>query len=148
MSLADFITKLFVGKTQAIKIQIFRYLIVGGFAFAVDFLTLYLLTHFLHLFFLISGAISFITGLIVNYKLSTIWVFNHNTTSGKSQVTKAFTIFLITGVTGLGINELCLHLFTNSLGINYLISKFITLPIVLMWNFFSRRYLLMRMNNG
>lgn len=140
-------TKLLVGSTQSLSIQIFRYLIVGGIAFIVDFLLLYLLTHFLSLPVLVSAAISFMVGLVVNYRLSMTWIFTQSLTRSAAQKSKEFFIFFITGISGLGLNELCLYLFTEALEINYLISKLITVPIVILWNFFSRRHLLTRSNH-
>ena len=68
--------KLLKDQTDKTKIQMFRYLFVGGAAFIVDFLSLFILTDFFGIYYLISAAIAFILGLIANYFLSISWVFN------------------------------------------------------------------------
>jgi putative flippase GtrA len=47
-----------------------RYVLAGGFAFACDASTLYVLTAFLGVYYLISGVVGFGLGLAVNYLLS------------------------------------------------------------------------------
>lgn len=63
-------------QTNSILIQLLRYTVVGGLAFIVDFSTLYFFTEFFGFHYLISAAIAFIFGLIVNYYLSIKWVFS------------------------------------------------------------------------
>ena len=55
--------------------QFLNYLIVGGVAFVFDFLTLYVLTEYVHVQYLISAACAFIVGLNVNYILAKYLVF-------------------------------------------------------------------------
>ena len=126
---------------QSLYIQLLRYLIVGGIAFIVDFSILYLLVNFLGFNYLIAAAISFITGLIINYLLSISWVFNR---SPESVLSSSFLIFLVTGLVGLGLNEILMFFFTHIIGLEYLYSKIIAVPIVLFWNFISRKYLVNR----
>ena len=64
--------------TDNIYIQFFRYLFVGGFAFLVDFSLLYIFSDICGIYYLISAMLSFIISLIVNYLISTYWVFNKN----------------------------------------------------------------------
>ena len=92
----DFLLK---KSTDKIGIQFFRYIFVGGAAFLVDFVSLYLLTDFLGVYYLTSAAIAFILGLIVNYFLSTYWVFNKRKLDN---LTFEFGIFAIIGIVGLG----------------------------------------------
>lgn len=134
-------TKAFQAKTDSLLYQLLRYAMVGGIAFAVDFGLLFLLVNFLSVHYLIAAGISFISGLAVNYLLSISWVFNKDRNQLKS---RNMVIFLFTGLIGLGLNELLMYIFTHHIGFVYLISKMITVPLVLLWNFFSRKYLLDR----
>ena len=68
---------MFKGKTNSTLLQLFRYTFVGGFAFIVDFGTLYVLTEYFNIYYLVSAGIAFISGLIINYFLSVKWVFNN-----------------------------------------------------------------------
>ncbi|GHU80645.1 hypothetical protein FACS1894145_7230 [Bacteroidia bacterium] len=131
--------KIFVTGTNNTLLQLFRYTIVGGGAFVVDFGLLYMLTHFLHLHYLLSATISFIAGLLVNYVFSTLWVFNKKTVRNKYL---EFLIFAIIGVIGLGFNDLFMWIFTDRCGLYYMWSKVITTAVVYFWNFFARKYVL------
>ncbi|MBN2771642.1 MAG: GtrA family protein [Spirochaetes bacterium] len=130
---------LFVEKTENTVVQLFRYTFVGGLAFIVDFGTLFILTEYLNLYYLISAGIAFILGLITNYVLSINWVFSNRTMDSRSM---EFFLFTVIGLIGLGLNELFLWMFTDLLSIYYLFSKIITAMVVYLWNFFARKYLL------
>ena len=133
--------KLLKDETDKTKIQMFRYLFVGGAAFIVDFLSLFILTDFFGIYYLISAAIAFILGLVANYFLSISWVFN------KRKLNKRhveFGVFALIGVVGLGLNEVFIWFFTQDLQIYYLISKMIAAVIILFWNFFARKLMLFR----
>ena len=130
---------LFTEKTESTVVQLFRYTFVGGLAFIVDFGTLFILTEYLNLFYLISAGIAFILGLITNYASSVNWVFSNRTLDGKGM---EFFLFTVIGLIGLGLNELLLWTLTDLLSIYYLFSKIITAIIIYLWNFFARKYLL------
>ncbi len=127
--------KLFIEKTNDIKIQLFRYLFVGGFAAVVNIGALYIFTEVFNLYYLISNVLGFILGLITNYLLSKWLVF-----AKESQVNKAleFFIYALIGVVGLGFDTLFMWLFTSA-GLYYMISKIISTVLVFIWNFFARK---------
>lgn len=122
--------------TDSIFIQFFRYLFVGGFAFLVDFSLLFFFSDICGIYYLISAALSFIISLIVNYLISTHWVFNKNQIDNRLV---EFGVFSLIGVVGLGFTEIILYLCTDIFGIYYLVSKIIATAIVMFWNFLARR---------
>lgn len=130
---------LFVGETTNWLIQLFRYFFVGGLAFLVDYGLLYILTEFIGIYYILSASISFIIGLIINYIISTHWIF---TKSKFSNSAIEFTIYGAIGVVGLLLNDLLLYLLTDILLVHYMISKLITAALVMGWNFIGRRLLL------
>lgn len=127
------------GKTDNVFIQFFRYCIVGGLAFLVDYGLLYLLADKFGLHYLLSANIAFIAGLVVNYLISTFWVFSESKYQDKR---KEFAIFAIIGVIGLGLTEGLMWLFTDLAGLHYMLSKLITAALVLLWNFIARKLIL------
>jgi putative flippase GtrA len=133
--------KIFVNDTNNTFFQFVRYTVVGGGAFIVDFGLLFILTHFLHLHYLLSATLSFIAGLLINYFFSTIWVFNKKTVKNKYL---EFLIFAIIGVVGLGFNDLFMWIFTDRFELYYMLSKVITTIIVYFWNFFARKFILFK----
>lgn len=130
------INALFKEDTDDVFVQFFRYLFVGGSAFLIDFFFLYFFTDICGVYYLVSATLSFIISLIYNYLISTYWVFNKNQIKNKFI---EFSIFSLIGVIGLIFTEILLYLFTDILGLYYLLSKIITAIIVLFWNFIARR---------
>ena len=107
----------------------------------VDFGTLYILTEYFNIDYLVSAGIAFIFGLIINYFLSVKWVFNNRAMENRLV---EFLLFTLIGLVGLGLNELFLWILTDILLIYYLLSKIITTIIVYLWNFFARKLLLFK----
>lgn len=131
--------RLFRTSTDNTLIQLFRYTFVGGTAFLADFFTLYMLTEYAGVHYLVSAGIAFILGSIVNYLLSVIWVFNVRRFRSR---TIEIIFFVSIGAIGLGLNELFIWFFTEIVMFFYLISKLISTAIVYFWNFFARKYFL------
>ena len=121
--------------------QLFRYAIVGGVSFVVDYGLLYLLTERVGLHYILSATISFITGLIVNYLISIHWVFRTHKLQNR---TTEFLLYAIIGIVGLFFNNLLLYVFTDCVQLHYLISKLVAAAIVLIWNFVGRKWILFR----
>jgi putative flippase GtrA len=121
--------------------EIFRYILVGSFAFVCDTFTLFSLTHFLKVNYLVSAPIGFLLGTAVTYVLSRTWVFQRRTLKNTSA---ELTIFALIGVVGLGLNELILWFFQSKLGIYYLFAKGVSGITVFVWNFGARKLTLFR----
>lgn len=137
------ISKIFKEGTDNIIIQLFRYAIVGGLAFVVDFGTLWLLTDFAGLHYQLSACIGFIFGLLVNYFISISWVFTANRNDSRLMMRSIeFVFYAIIGLIGLGLNALILWICTDLIGIHYLASKLISTGLVFIWNFLARRMLM------
>jgi putative flippase GtrA len=135
------IDKLIKNQTDRTHIQFFRYIFVGGVAFIVDFCSLFIFTDIFGVYYLLSAAIAFILGLIANYALSINWVFNKRTLDNRMS---EFTIFAVIGIIGLVLNEMIIWLFTDYVGLFYLVSKIIAAALILFWNFFARKFTLFR----
>lgn len=132
---------LFRGQTNNTLVQLFRYTFVGGIAFMFDFGSLYLLTDWMYIHYLISAALAFVAGITVNYLLSISWVFQNRSLSSRWAEISFFTII---GIVGLGLNELFIWLFTEFARFHYLASKMVSTVSVYLWNFSARKFLLFR----
>lgn len=133
--------RLFYGTTDRLLVQFVRYFFVGGFAFIVDFGLLYILTEYAGLHYLLSATLSFIAGLLVNYIISCLWVFNGS--KFKNRLVE-FLFFAAIGVVGLALNDTLIWLFTDCIGTHYMFSKIVAAAMVYLWNFFARKYLVFR----
>lgn len=137
----SFLRSLLLNPTNALGSQFFRYLITGGIALVADFAILYLLTRFADVHYLVSAIAAFLIGLLINYELSSRWVFSHRTVRNRAA---EFGIFAAVGVIGLGLNELGLWLLSGTGGVHYLRAKAMTTAIVFLWNFGARKVALFR----
>ena len=87
--------KILFENTTNLFIQLFRYTLVGGLAFVVDFGLLFFLTEYVRLHYLISATISFLAGLLVNYVISTQWIFRDSKIKNKKV---EFILFGLIGI--------------------------------------------------
>jgi putative flippase GtrA len=133
--------KILFSKTDNLIIQFFRYGFAGGVAFLVDFSLLYILTDIFHVYYLISAALSFIPGVLVNYTLSVSWVFKRRAIKKKKV---EFVLFALIACGGLVLNELFIWFFTEITGFYYLISKLCSTALVYFWNFSAKKFFLFR----
>jgi putative flippase GtrA len=135
------IKRLFLEQTDNTFLQFFRYTFVGGIAFIADFGSLFVLTEFFNVHYLISAAVAFLLGLTINYILSVVWVFSKRIFRNKSA---EFGVFAFIGIIGLGLNELFIWFFTEHIHFYYLLSKIVSTVFVFLWNFIVRKFILFR----
>lgn len=137
------------GRMKSLFKEFARYLVVGGTAFLVDYGVLYLSKTFLFSSFGDTGvylatALGFLTGLIYNYILSLVWVFQSAKDQKKGRTVGAFVVFAVIGVIGLLLTEGGMFLGYQLLHINYLIVKLFVAAFVLLWNYGARKILIFK----
>lgn len=126
-------------KKEKLLLQIFKFVIVGGTAFLIDYITLIICKEVFHLNTLLSAAIAFTISTVANYILSVKWVFD---VSGKHSGKRNFIIFIIFSLMGLGLTELIMWIGEDLLKISYLIVKIVATAIVMVFNFVTRKIFL------
>jgi putative flippase GtrA len=133
------LNKLFKDSASGHYIQIFRYLIAGFIAFSVDALLLYILTDYLHIYYLLSTVFAFSVGLLVSYLINIVWVFDNRK---QEQRSVELIIFITISAIGLLLTFVMMWFLTSVLSIFYLYSKVITTAIVFIWNFIAKKKIL------
>ena len=129
------IKKFVLGPAGNGRIQFLRYLFVGGSAAVVD-LTLYgVMTEGLRIHYLLAAFFAYMVGLVWNYLLSILWVFDKS----RHKRTKEITLVFLISIGGLFWTELLLYLFVEYGGIYHFSARIIALWIVLAWNFGMRK---------
>jgi len=121
--------------------QLLKTVAASQAAFWLDFGILALLTEVVGLHYLASAAFSFLAGTTLSYVLSIVWVFD---TRRFSSVAVEYALFVLVGIVGLGLNEGLLWVFTEPLGLHYLVSKVVAATLIFGWNFAARKLLLFR----
>ena len=134
----EFIKKIFIGDTDDGIIQFIRYFFVGGIAAVVNIGLLFLLVDIFDINYILSNIIGFIFALLVNYGLSTMFVFTKD-----NSMSKIFELvmYVIIGVLGLGFDTLILWVCTSKINIYYKISKIISTMLTFIWNFLAKKTL-------
>lgn len=132
----------FFGKTDDTKVQIARNTVVEGVRYATNMLILWTLTEFVlgKEYLGVSTAIASLLAGLVNYALSSLWVFHKVEKKAKKNLLQ-FALFTAIGAVGLGINVGITTFLTRQMDVNYLISNTIAQIIVFFFNFFMRKYL-------
>lgn len=115
--------------------EIIRFCIVGGISFLVDYGLLYICTEFVGLYYLASSAVSFTISVIFNYWLCVAYVFK----GIKKQSRKQATLFIGSSIVGLGLNQFCMWLFVELVGMYYMLAKIFATVIVTIWNYVMKR---------
>jgi len=120
------------------NIEFTRYVLISAIALLADVLLLIIITEVGGLHYLLSAVISYCTGLVVSYKLSTKYVFRYRKYVGKK---KEFILYAVTGVFGLIIMSTVLLFITEYLEVSYFISKLYATVIVFLSVYFLRKFL-------
>lgn len=126
--------------------EFLKYVLVGGSAFVIDFVTMWICNEFifhgnlLHL----SVFIGYMVGLVYNFLLSCKYVYKDGFKKIQGKEAVSFIIFTIIGLIGLMLTEGFMHLFAIIIGINYLISKIITGGLVMFWNYIARKVIIFK----
>lgn len=119
--------------------EVIRFLIVGGGCFLLEYILLYVLTEYMHIGYLVSSAIAFTVSLLVNYILCLLVVFYV-----KHQSSLEIGLFIITSLIGLIINQGVMWFLVEIIAWWYMFAKVIASGIVMIWNYITKRYILIR----
>lgn len=120
------------------KHEFVRYIGVGGVAFIADFALLAVLV-LTGLHYLVAALLAFLLGTWVNYRLSVRWVFVYRAIETRSA---EFGLFLLVGVTTLGLSLALMALLVERLEMHVLLAKCVATVFTLVFNFAGRRALL------
>ena len=119
--------------------QAAKYLVVGGTCTIVDMGLLYILTEYARIYYVLAAAISFTTGVTLNYFMCTGWIFKESKIKNRSL---EILLYFVISIIGLLINIVGIWLLTNFLSLHFMLSKFLATALTLIWNFCSRKNLL------
>lgn len=126
-------------KSNKLFQQIFKFGIVGGIAFVIDYVIMVIAKELIGLNVLISAALGFVVSVIFNYIASIKWVFDVNKEKDEK---RNFILFIIFSIIGLILTEIIMWFGTDVVNISYLIVKIIATAIVMVFNFITRKIFL------
>lgn len=135
--------------------EIIKFAFTGGVCFVIEYAALVLLKEWLHIPVVAATPIAFLISVVFNYLLCVRWVFS----GAKEGSKKAQLGFLITSVMGLLLNWVIMWALTALFGEDallfalfgmeikvYMLNKVIATGLVMVWNYFTKRYVLRKDN--
>ncbi|MFH1311011.1 MAG: glycosyltransferase family 2 protein [Nanoarchaeota archaeon] len=122
-------------KKNVIK-EFFKFAFIGGIGTLFNIVILYLLTEKVGIYYMFSAVISFIIAMTSNFILNKIWTFKENI---KLNVGKKYVQFGLVSISALLVNLFFLYIFTEVLGIYYIISQILAIGMALIINFFGNK---------
>ncbi|MDO8552913.1 MAG: GtrA family protein [bacterium] len=102
--------------------QIFKFLIAGGFAFAVNIVVLYVLTDIFDIYYLVSTVVAFLISFLVSFVLQKFWTFQD---ASKDNLHLQLPLYLSMQVANLGLNASLMYAFVEYLHLWYILSQVI-----------------------
>ena len=131
--------------------EIIKFAFTGGVCFLIEYAALIVLKEWLRLPVVAATPIAFLISVVFNYLLCVKWVFD----GAKEGSRKAQVGFVITSGIGFFLNWLLMWALTALLGEDallfalfgvqvkvYMLNKIIATGLVMVWNYFTKRYLL------
>jgi putative flippase GtrA len=127
--------------SQVYNKTLFRYLIVGGISFAIDFLLFWFFLTVLDIFYLYSATLSFILATSLNFYFSQNFAFK-----GLQKYSSANTFWLIflASILSLMINMGFLYTFYELLLMHIFVSKVLAAGIAFICNYSLRKFLIFK----
>ncbi|MCK4540256.1 glycosyltransferase [Candidatus Parcubacteria bacterium] len=128
-------------KKLAIKYKIYiKYVISGCTGALVNLSTLFILTEFAHIYYLVSVVIAFFVSLAVSFNLQKRWTFRDN----NKKVFKQVLIYFIIAGTDLLINIYLLYFLVEKLGIWYMMAQVMVYGSLSVLSFILYKFLVFR----
>lgn len=119
------------------------YGIIGSFSSGLDFLIYTLLVQLVGLQYLVANCISVVAGISTSFYLNRNYNFKV-----KDHTKRRFSIFLTVGLCGLMMSNLILYLCIDNLGMDKLISKLLSIVLVVFFQFLVNKYLTFKPTNN
>ena len=134
--------------------EIFRFLLVGGLATVLDYVTAYVLKIALEGNWyeaIVSNTVGHVVGLLVNYFLSVLFVYKQVKDKNQTKTFKAFMLFVLVDIIGLIATiivmaiqgkyfpEVYINIFNHDFDVVWLACKCVMTLVCLIWNYIGRK---------
>lgn len=121
--------------------RVFRFVVSGGIATAANLTALFVLTHFLDIWYVLSSAVAFTIGFGISFVLQKYWTFE-DTSLQTAHIQAA--LFFAVMLAGLGLNTALVYILVEFTGIHYIAAQLMCGIIIALCNFFSYQHLVFR----
>jgi putative flippase GtrA len=110
--------------------QFFRYLLVGGSSFLLEYGAFYILLTIYQVNYLIANSIVYSILAVIGFVLNRLWTFR-----SKKQVTRQIVLYLGLLIFNFLASNVMLYILSGQLQISPLWAKIAVMVIVVLWNF-------------
>ncbi len=117
------------------------FLFSGGIAFLVTFSLLYVFTEFFKLWYVLSSALGYALGIIVNFTLQKFFVFRFEQ---KDKAHRQFILFFFVNLVSLGLNSFGMFFFVEKIGLYYLVAQIVVSGIIAVLSYFSYKLIVFK----
>ncbi len=131
--------------------EIVKFVFTGGVCFLIEYAALIVLKEWLHLPVVAATPLAFLISVVFNYLLCVKWVFP----GAQEGSRKAQIGFVVTSLMGLALNWIIMWALTALFGEDrllftlfgagvkvYMVNKVAATGLVMVWNYFTKRYVL------
>jgi putative flippase GtrA len=115
--------------------QMVKFLIAGGLSALSNFVVLYLLTEFLHIYYLASATAAFVVAFAVSFVLQKYWTFD----STAGQTRRQLMLYFVAAMGNLLATIIFMYILTDLCHLWYMFSAFVTALVVAIGSFFLYR---------
>ncbi|MCK5320496.1 GtrA family protein [Candidatus Parcubacteria bacterium] len=125
----------------AVKNKIYiKYVISGCTGALVNLSTLFILTEFAHIYYLLSAILAFFVSLAVSFNLQKRWTFQNN----DKKVFKQIIIYFIVTSSNLLINMALLYFLVEKLDVWYMLAQVVIYGSLSIFSFILYKFLVFR----
>lgn len=114
-----------------------RFLIGGGIATFANFVTLFVLVHFFHLWYLLAAILSFTVGMTTSFFMQKFFTFSDYT---RERVKRQTVLHMSIQLFNLGLNTLAMYVGVDLLHLHYLLAQFAIAVVMASYSFLFYKY--------
>ncbi|OGN16169.1 MAG: hypothetical protein A3B99_00900 [Candidatus Yanofskybacteria bacterium RIFCSPHIGHO2_02_FULL_44_12b] len=118
--------------------RILRYIISGGTAAVANLSILFVLVHFLDVWYLISSVISYALAILVSFLMQKYFTFNDFT---RDRIGKQGILHVGIQIFNLCLNTLLMYLLVDPAGVHYLLAQVISAGSIAVYSFFFYKHM-------
>ncbi|OGG51102.1 hypothetical protein A2763_02055 [Candidatus Kaiserbacteria bacterium RIFCSPHIGHO2_01_FULL_54_36] len=123
------------------QMRIVRFLISGSSAAGINLGTLFVLTHFFDVWYLLSSVVAFSVSFFVSFTLQKFWTFND---ASLHRVRSQAFVYLMIALADLGLNTLLLFVLVEYAHVHYMAAQLLCMGLIAIINFFSYKRFVFR----
>lgn len=119
--------------------RIARFIISGGLAAGTNLVSLFIMTHYLGMWYLLSSTIAFLLSFAVSFTLQKFWTFRDDS---RDRIGRQASIYFAVLIAGLIANAAFVYAFVEYIGLHYLLAAILSGAIIAFFNYIVyKRYI-------